>query len=177
MSNDKSPACPHRHTCTCHMCMQHAHHVHAHAYTGGYIFLIERTTLWERIERYTHTRHTVTHTHTLESVERYRTRHTSLRGTGFGFCIRYSYFIFVRTGTPVQTARLSTSTRQIDIQLPTSSFPPILAVLTHGHTPSSGADGICSELTARRTNQALRAPANWPHGRESGMRFAEQQYT
>ena len=33
------------------------------------------------------------------------------------------------------------------------------------------------ELTARRTNQALWAPANWPHGRESGTRLAEQQYT
>ena len=33
------------------------------------------------------------------------------------------------------------------------------------------------ELTARRTNQALWAPANWPHGRESGTRVAEQQYT
>lgn len=120
MSNDKSCIRTGTHVhahAHMHMCMQHAH-----GHTGGLFVLRERTTLWGRGSR-----DTLTHTH--PGVWRdigSETRHTSLRGTGFGYCIRYSYFIFVRTGTSHRSkprASLDLHTPHKSTRLyPTSNF-------------------------------------------------------
>ena len=114
-----------------HMCMQHAHgHVHAR-HTGGLFF-------------YGSGRHSggedrEIHTHTLECGEISVRRHGTLRcevqvsDIVSDILISFSYCTHRHIHTGPNRAPLDLHTPQIDIQLPTSSFPPILAVLTHGH--------------------------------------------